>query len=63
MTPPSATGLPMQALSQAAVVNARIRELMDRPDLDDAYRAHRYTLLLEDWAQATHPSSAPVRAA
>ncbi|MEV7297246.1 hypothetical protein AB0N79_37370, partial [Streptomyces microflavus] len=54
---------PMQPLSRAAVVNARIRELMDRPDLDEADRARRYTVLLEDWAQATHPCPAPVRAA
>ncbi|MEV3852648.1 hypothetical protein ACFWVB_38170 [Streptomyces microflavus] len=51
MKSPSAAGLPMQPLSRAAVVNARIRELMDRPDLDDADRARRYTVLLEDWAQ------------
>ncbi|MFI7240418.1 hypothetical protein [Streptomyces cyaneofuscatus] len=63
MTFPSAAGIPLQPLSRAAVVNARIRRLMDRPDLDDHDRAQQYAALLEEWAQATCPCPNPVRAA
>ncbi|MEW1629780.1 hypothetical protein AB0387_20640 [Streptomyces sp. NPDC089173] len=62
MTSPSAAGLPIQPLSQAAVVNARIRQLMDQ-DLGDTDRAQQYADLLEDWARATCSCSTPVRAA
>ncbi|MEV1047991.1 hypothetical protein [Streptomyces sp. NPDC049916] len=63
MTNLPAVGIPIQPLSRAAVVNAKIRQLVDRPDLDDADRADQYAALLEEWAQATCPCPAPVRAA
>ncbi|MEU0100464.1 hypothetical protein [Streptomyces sp. NPDC006267] len=63
MTIPSAAGIPIQPLSRAAVVNARIRQLVDRPDLDDVDRAQQYAALLEEWDQATRPCPVPVRAA
>ncbi|MFG3429430.1 hypothetical protein [Streptomyces californicus] len=63
MTHLPAAGLPIQPLSRVAVVNARIRQLMDRPDVDDVDRAQQYASLLEEWAQATCPCPAPVRAA
>ncbi|MFJ1662492.1 hypothetical protein [Streptomyces anthocyanicus] len=44
-------------------MNARIRTLIDRPDLDDDDRAQQYAALLEKWAQVTRPCPAPVRAA
>ncbi|EGE39536.1 hypothetical protein GTY83_00625 [Streptomyces sp. SID4928] len=62
MNSPSAVGLPIRPLSRAAVVNARIRQLMDQ-DLDDTDRAQQYAALLEEWARATCPCPAPVRAA
>ncbi|MFD8666238.1 hypothetical protein ACFV1U_12635 [Streptomyces microflavus] len=63
MTFSSAAGIPVQPLSRAAAVNARIRQLVDRQDLEDADRAQQYAVLLEEWAQATCPCPAPVRAA
>ncbi|MFI7087678.1 hypothetical protein ACIBUR_29290 [Streptomyces anulatus] len=62
MNSPSAAGLPIRPLSRAAVVNARIRQLMDQ-DLDDPERAQQYAVLLEEWARATCPRSTHVRAA
>ncbi|WP_073224272.1 hypothetical protein [Streptomyces sp. NBRC 110465] len=57
------TVIPVQPPSRAAVVNAQIRRLVDRDDLDDADRARQYQDLLEQWARATHPAPCPVRAA
>ncbi|MEU5136964.1 hypothetical protein [Streptomyces californicus] len=62
MNSQSAAGLPIRPLSRAAAVNARIRQLMDQ-DLDDTDRAQKYAALLEEWARATCPCPAPVRAA
>ncbi|MEU2577506.1 hypothetical protein ACIP3B_33575 [Streptomyces anulatus] len=63
MTFPFTVGIPIQPLSRAAVVNARIRQLVDQSDIDAVDRAQQYAALLEEWAQATCPRPTPVRAA
>ncbi|MFJ9574560.1 hypothetical protein [Streptomyces bacillaris] len=56
-------GIPVQPLSRAMGVNARIRQLIDRDDIDEHERTYQYGLLLEEWALATRPAPAPLRAA